>query len=446
MATAQVALTGLTRCFSFIKDKHDSNSSFYASTVDKIKEIRDLSSQVALMANEALARVGQDVVDVQVPSRDELNVKSDAVLAEIADIKAQLAKIVDSPQNQIDEIRDDKTRRSVENSKNLEKADDRQLNQSIELDKHSVQNIVQEDSGKSAQLPKPVIRHFIRDFKRVTNTLESIPEDRFSSPEICKLGRICSQYFQKRYTKNSHCVFKVEDYRDYLLSFIVGYSRAYLENQTSEYLDECAEWVRSLEFKNIKYTLPKPVAFIYFNQFNEKTKKPQCYISDDCMTITRSIWNEFWLLGYNQFEALNYDFLPDSDLSWADIATNTLSEVNDETWRNSVQEEFDMLVHQWKLIHKFKIHQYRCIDFYINYQLETFEFAQAALAYVKRHGIDSIKDLQARIDNIFPILEHAEFELNDEKEKQDYINSYPAESLELIDVLDEYVFSWMFRD
>lgn len=440
MATAQVALTGLTRCFSFIKDKHDSNSSFYSSTVDRIKEIRDLSSQVALLANEALARVGQDVVDVQVASRDELNVKSDAVLAEIADIKAQLAKIVDSPQNKIEDSV------NIEQNEIPANSGSELLTKSNQLDKRVTQECSQCDEVKSKQLPKPVIKHFIRDFKRVTNTLESIPEDRFSSPEVCRLGRICSQYFQKRYTKNSHCVFKVEDYRNYLLSFIIGYSRAYLDDKTSEYLEECSNWIRSLEFKNSKYTLPKPVAFIYFNQFNEKTKKPQCYISDDCMTVTQSIWNEFWLLGYNQFESLNYDFLPDSDLSWAEITTNTLSEVNDEIWHNGMQEEFDMLVHQWKLIHKFKIHQYRCIDFHIEYQFETFEFEQAVLSYVKRHGVGSIKDLQTRLDNIFPILEHAEFELKDEQEKQDYINSYPAESLELLDVIDEYVFSWMFRD
>ena len=60
MASAQVALNGLQRCLSYTQAQRDSDSTFYSSSVESLKQIRELATQIMLASNEALAKVGLD--------------------------------------------------------------------------------------------------------------------------------------------------------------------------------------------------------------------------------------------------------------------------------------------------------------------------------------------------------------------------------------------------
>ena len=455
MASAQVALNGLQRCLSYTQAQRDSDSTFYSSSVESLKQIRELATQIMLASNEALAKVGLDEpLDIVKQNSGQ----SDEILQKAAEISGQVAaevanQVVFAVLNQFNNV----------NQQNISINHVDQYNQYTEmisqedsLEIELCEDEIPVESGKiSKKSPKSSKNsNFIRDFKKILKEVHALPVEKFSSPEIKAVSDLVFEYFDirfnKKYDPNQIHWFSREKFRDYLVSILLGYSQSMINNTNFEFYDDFMNWLNDIKKIPSRYTLPFNCFTIYFNVINIEPSDIAFHLDKEVVTVFYNMWNELWSLGYYKFSSFTSDFsYPDAKLTW--VHGNLESSINcSGIEEDSIASVINSLGESWKSLEEWESFEIcRAIVIRNNSILKQLNYEdvvkipqdliqKSLLCYIEDNGIGSIDRLKMKLKSIRSIVENADSKYSSLEDKYQYLNQFPPSDLELVEVLENY--------
>lgn len=469
MSTAQVAINGLARCYSFTQALCDPSVSFYSSTIEYLKEIRDLGAKISVMANEALAKVGQNIPEVKVATIKELSPDSELILEEIRNLKLQVSSIanVSTSQNVVVQVNNSDTLNHSE-VKSYQSPGSVVINpiksssplmpskaDRIKRLKNSNPTTKQESFvDKIASRTKSNTNSYVRDFKTVVRDVGSLPLHKFSSDQIHDLSVLCSNYFEVRFARKSKCKFQTQEFKNYLACFIIAYSNAEAKYQSREFLDECFSWVNGLKTEDSKYVMPLPVAQIYFNLINKKTQKPQCFVLRENYDRAKEIWNELWSLGYCTFNNFEHDNLPDKNMTWLDTLLEgkikePASYITQKTYEKPSLSKpkhdntesvriFNQVLSLWRSLENYEAYNVMNLKIRESVNLDSLDKRQALLSYTESHGFESLKAISEYLNNIKSSYSYVQDAYDSLDAQVRVLSNYCFDSLDILDVISEY--------
>ena len=455
MTSAQVALNGLQRCLSYTQVQRDSESSFYSSSIDSLKQIRNLATQIMLASNEALAKVGLDEPLDIVKQNPE---QSDQILQKAAEISGQVAaevanQVVFAILNQVNTVNQQNISINHVDQYN-QYSESRSQEDSIEIAPYEPE-IVEESGEISKKSPKSTKNsNFIRDFKKISKEVHNLPVEKFSSPEVKLVSDLIFDYFDirfnKKYDPSQIHWFSREKFRDYLASIIIGYSQALVDGKSYKFYDDFENWLNDIKETPSKYTLPLNCSIIYFNILNVKPSEVTYHLDREVIETIIQLWNELWTLGYYKFNNLSNEFdYPDAKLEWIQENLNA-SMIYSGPQDDPIPFAIYALCESWKDLEAWESFEIcRAIVIrntpilkQLNYEdvvkIPQDLIQKSLLCYIEDNGIGSIDRLKMKLKSIKSIVETADFKYSSLEDKYQYLNQFPPSDLELVEVLENY--------
>lgn len=458
MASAQVALNGLQRCLSYTQAQRDSSSTFYSSSVESLKQIRELASQIMIASNEALSKVGLEEPLSIVKDHPCDLVESDEFIQKVSEISSKVASEV---ANQV--IFQVLNQFNLVNQQNISINHVDQYNQyseSLNLSEILEADCTdQENPGKieeQTQISGNSIKSstFIHDFKQVLREVHTLSVEKFSSPEIKLVSDLVFDYFDvrfnKKYDPNQIHWFSRKRFRDYLASILISYSRSVVVGESFKFYTNFENWLEDIQKSPSKYTLPVNCSSVYFNILVKDASQVSEYLDIEVVQKFKEIWAELWELGYYKFKNLSDDWcLPDKSLSWIQSNLECCAQ-NHDLFDDAVSLVINELCDTWKSLETCESFSIcRAIAIRSNLSLQNLDYEdvvklpqdliqKSLQLYVSDNGIESLDRLKMKLKSIQSIVNDADSKCDSLEEKYRYLSQFPPSDLELVEVLEHY--------
>lgn len=454
MTTSQSAINGLQRCLSFTEEQRDSDSSFYSSGIESLKQIRDLAVQVMLASNEALAKVGLDEPLEIVPVKSQNSELATTILEEAAKVSEETASKVINQMFSIvfNQFQGNSQQNIVVNSIESCKIDVQPEN--------FIKNIVDEEDFEEEPLEIVEIEeshNYIHDFKEILHDVAILPASKFSSPQVKSISSLISEYFDvrfcKKYDPNQIHWFSKKKMRDYLLSVLIRCVESESCENFQNLYDDLKKWLADIKVSPSKYTLPPEYNSIFFNILLKSPDSVDRPLSKSAFDRLIKVWDELWGLGYYKFNNLSYaSYHPTKNLDW--VRENLISATNldsSDVKHFNLDRAVKLLLSRWTSLEKYESFDLcKAISIRSNKNLRKFSYQDmvklphslledSLKVYVKANGYSSIDNLKSKLESMESIMNFADNNFATIQERYEYLNQYPPDQLDLVEVFETYI-------
>ena len=284
MTTPQVAISNLKRSLQFTLIASESDSKLYKKGVAHIEEIRDLAIAIAKVSVGILSEYG-------VPEPEPLFEREEVETKE----------------------------KYIKNQKNTNKSLEEQVKDASKYAKSHKEEI-KKSISESCQATSLDLASIPKVFKTVAHKTSDVATEEFKFPQTKAIATVVSQYFGLRFSAkndpNHIHKFRRQNFRDYMLAWVIAYSDYNLNGKSSTFRGETDKFFDRVKSGKERYTLPKFVANYFFKIVNEGILD----LNVETRAAAMSIWNDLWVHGYNMFESIDSiptEYLPDSIMNWA---------------------------------------------------------------------------------------------------------------------------------
>ena len=262
MCSVTAAMNGLKRSISYTKEKRDSSSAFYSSTIENLNEIKALAEQLIQIVDEALAKA-ENFQDQELESSE-----------------TQLIPIVE-----VEEV-----------------ADINEVKASFEIPSTS--------------------RTYLKKLKSTVNALGKIDLKQYEFKPAKECIDLACQYFDVRFDKrndpNHIHVFDQKCYINYLASFVLDYANHYIDNTIDEFKLMLYSWLDDVKLGLCKYTMPPDMSYLFFEMVNSDNVE-SCY-SYEAYIVAQDIWKCLWDLGLSDCARFELKTQPNREFSWFNLS------------------------------------------------------------------------------------------------------------------------------
>ena len=453
MTTSHAALNGLQRCLTFTEEQRDSDSSFYSSGIEALKQIRDIATQIMLASNEALAKVGLDESLEIVKSTSSQLTNPEFILEEAAKVSEQTASQV---VNQIFSVVFNQFNGNSQQNVLIEQVDTFQSSASANIEVKpevdpEILDVEVEDSKKSSRSHSEIY-----DYKKILAEVANLPISKFSSPQIKTGAILVSEYFDVRFNKryDVHQIhwFSMEKLRDYLVSVLLGFSESVVKGQYQEFCSDFKLWLSEIRENSSKYTLPANCASIFFEILNKDPNSVSKQLSNEALSYFDDMWSELWKLGYYKFKKWsNLTCYPSKDVDWIrkQLNSSLKCESNKRSW--NLDGEIDKILTLWQDLEEYESFDVcRAIVIKDSILLQSLEYQdlvklprellrESLKMYITSNGYASVSKLKMKLDSMRSIMKYTDEKFDSLEDSYKYLSEFSPNDLDLVEVLEHYV-------
>ena len=302
MVTFQSALNGINRDIQYMVEQTESQTTKYHKTIDNIQEIKNLALQLIDKSDKFLVNYTQININYGIKEVNNSNVNQFI----ITDSKQFLETL--------------KEYLHVDETNPKEKHVEICPAEPIDIEPTTISIV--EDEKHTESPGYTLIKDFNAKFKEVVIQTANFKSYQDEATREC--AKICGELFKERFDRtndpNGIHKFKIENYRDYLISTILTYAIKTDSQEITDFRYEFDDWIERVKDGTMPYTLPKSIADVYFGCIDPKFESKSFKITKGAAGTFITIWNNLWDLNYkkfNMYKDCDFSYLMPSDrLDW----------------------------------------------------------------------------------------------------------------------------------